>query len=480
MNEKIDTQNVGRKIPRKQATAYGFMYGSNNITMVARGLYLFAYLIDEFGLQLELYLLANLLFMVYNVLNNVVFSVYADRTRHKLGRRIPYIRYGALLLIVTNILIWFPWPGTHFGDANAGAIMKFVQYLVYLFVWDTVGTVVSISFAAWIPEATESEEERTKLSVILRFSTAIGGLSIIIMPAIWNSGLDAFRIFMVVGNTINALCFFVGSFILKERPELYKTSYKDASAKDVLKQFLGLYKNKTFLSYTIFVFSTTMMMQFNNTFPVLIAYGLGWPKYGEYVVAFIFYTFSYGMIPVLFHMVKSKPVDRVIMNVIKYGLVFLVVFFILMIISGLSWFLYPILAFGGAMLMVGLYGSLIGGNVIDNDELETGQRREALYVGASSLVLIPMEQIVGTIVAVILIVVNYDENAGFAQEPSVLAGIRFLTFFIIFMGGIFTLISIKLYPFKGEALVKLKKDIMELHAKKEADAHSNQESISKS
>ena len=129
--------------------------------------------------------------------------------------------------------------------------------------------------------------------------------------------------------------------------------------------------------------------------------------------------------------------------------------------------------------MVGLYGSLIGGNVIDQDELETGQRREALYVGASSLVLIPMEQIVGSIVAVVLIVVNYDENLGFDQEPSVLAGIRFLTFFIIFIGGIFTLISIKLYPLKGEALVKLKKDIMELHAKKETDHKLNQESFSK-
>jgi GPH family glycoside/pentoside/hexuronide:cation symporter len=134
------------------------------------------------------------------------------------------------------------------------------------------------------------------------------------------------------------------------------------------------------------------------------------------------------------------------------------------------------LAFGGAMLMVGLYGSLIGGNIIDNDELETGQRREALYVGASSLVLIPMEQIVGSIVAVILIIVKYDENAGFAQEPSVLAGIRFLTFLIIFIGGTFTLISIKLYPFKGEKLVNLKKSIIDLHSKKEADAKSIQES----
>ena len=129
--------------------------------------------------------------------------------------------------------------------------------------------------------------------------------------------------------------------------------------------------------------------------------------------------------------------------------------------------------------MVGLYGTLIGGNVIDQDELETGQRREGLYIGASSLVLIPMEQIVGSIVAVVLIIVNYDLESGYSQDPMVLAGIRFLTFFIIFIGGIFTLISIKLYPFKGEVLVTLKKNIMALHAKKEAVTKSNQESFSK-
>jgi GPH family glycoside/pentoside/hexuronide:cation symporter len=478
MNEKNYTQKVGRKIPRKQVAAYGTMYGSNNIIAVARGLYLFAYLIDEFGLHLELYLLANLLFLGYNVLNNVLFSIYADRTRHRLGRRIPYIRYGSLFLIVTNILIWFPWPGTYPGNANVGVIMKFIQYLVYLFVWDTVATVVNISFGAWLPEATESEEERVRISVILRIATAIGGLSILIIPIVWRSGLEAFRIFMVIGNTINALCFFAGSYVIKERPELYKSSYKDASTKDVFKQFLGLYKNKGFLGLTLFVFSTTMMMYFNNNYPVLIGYGLGLAE-GEYIVTFIFYAFSYGMIPVLTRMAKSKPVDRVILKILKPGLLLLFVFFILIIISGLSWFLYPSLALGGAMLMVGLFGPLIGGNVIDQDELDTGQRREALYNGASSLTIIPMGEIVGSIVAVGLIAINFQEGMGFAQEPSVLAGIRFLYFSIIFLAGILTLISIKLYPFKGEALVKLKKDIIALHAKKEASVKSNQESYSK-
>ena len=43
MNEQVDTQKVDRKIPRKQFYAYGVMYGSNNITNVARGLYIATY-----------------------------------------------------------------------------------------------------------------------------------------------------------------------------------------------------------------------------------------------------------------------------------------------------------------------------------------------------------------------------------------------------------------------------------------------------
>jgi len=480
MNEKIDTQRVGRKIPRDQLAAYGLMLGSNNLIGVIRNFYLFAYLIDVFGLQLELYMLAGLLFLAYNALNDVLFGIYADKPRHKLGRRVPYIRYGSLFLILTNILIWFPWFGTFPGNANAGVIMKFVQYLIYLFVWDTVGTIVFVSFNAWVPEVSESDKERTNVSIIIRIANLIGGLSVLILPTIWKGGnnMDVFRIFLVVCNTINALCLFVGSYIIKERPELYKTSYKEKSTKEIFKQFLGLYKKKAFLSSLLFGFSTGMMVMLMNLFPVLLGYGLGLSE-GEIVVSGIFYLSSYGMIPLLSRMVKSKPVDKVIVNIIKYGMVLLSVFCILMIIPGLHWFFYPILAMAGAMSMVGLYAPLFGGNAIDQDELETGQRREALYGGASALFIIPMNEFLGSFVAFGLIVINYQEGQGFLQEESVLAGIRLLFFIIVFIGGSLTLISIRIYPFKGDALVKLKKDIIALHAKKEAGVIPNQESTSK-
>ena len=480
MNETIDTQKTGRKIPSKQVAAYGFMTGSANIMGVARNLYLFVYITDEFGLQLELFILANLLFLAYNALNDVLFGIYADRTRHKLGRRIPYIRYGSLFIILTNMLIWFPWPGTYFGVPDAGVINKFIQYLVYLFVSDTVNTIINVSFNAWLPEATESEEERTKMSAINKLSLLIGGLFILIVPTIYNEGgLDVFRIFLIIGNTTNALCLFVGSFIIKERPELYKTSFKDASTKEIFKQFAGLYKKKAFLSSIIFGFATGTMVMLLNEYPKQMGYGLGLEN-GELWVQAIFYTSSYGMLPLLSYMVKSKPVDRVIVFIIKYGLILSVVLYCMSVIFNSPWLLWPFVGVAGAMSTVGLYGPLIGGNAIDQDELDTGERREALYGGAGALISIPTSQIIGSLVAGGLILINYQEGVGFSQAVSVYAGLRFLFFIIIFIGGALTLISIKLYPFKDEALVTLKKDIMALHAKKEAGTSLNQDSFTKS
>jgi len=191
-------------------------------------------------------------------------------------------------------------------------------------------------------------------------------------------GLDVFRIFLLIGNIINALCLFVGSFIIKERPELYRTSFKDVSTKEIFKQFIGLYKKKAFLSSIIFGFATGTMVMLLNNYPKQLGYGLGLEN-GELWVQAIFYVSHYGMLPVLSRMVKSTPVDKVIVKIIKYGLVLSVVLFSISIILNTPLILWPFVGVAGAMATVGLYVPLIGGNVIDQDELDTGERREALY-----------------------------------------------------------------------------------------------------
>lgn len=52
-------------------------------------------------IKYELFILANTIFLFYNVLGDIFFGFYADRIKYKLGRRIPYIRYGAPFFSLT-------------------------------------------------------------------------------------------------------------------------------------------------------------------------------------------------------------------------------------------------------------------------------------------------------------------------------------------------------------------------------------------
>ena len=48
--------------------------------------------------------LVLLIFGIWNIINDPIFGYISDKTRNKLGRRIPYIRYGAPLIALSYIL----------------------------------------------------------------------------------------------------------------------------------------------------------------------------------------------------------------------------------------------------------------------------------------------------------------------------------------------------------------------------------------
>jgi glycoside/pentoside/hexuronide:cation symporter, GPH family len=52
-----------------------------------------------------------LLFGIWNAINDPLFGFISDRTQHKLGRRIPYIRFGAPLMALSFVLLWIDIPG---------------------------------------------------------------------------------------------------------------------------------------------------------------------------------------------------------------------------------------------------------------------------------------------------------------------------------------------------------------------------------
>ncbi len=105
-------------------------------------------------------------------INDPLFGYFSDRTRHTLGRRIPYIRFGAPLYAPAFIACWINWPGTQTNQA-----LMAVQLLIVLFLIDTLYTAIATSLYIMPYEMAVSNKARSSIFVwklvFMVFSTAI-------------------------------------------------------------------------------------------------------------------------------------------------------------------------------------------------------------------------------------------------------------------------------------------------------------------
>ncbi|TFG08865.1 MAG: MFS transporter, partial [Promethearchaeota archaeon] len=83
------------KLSRTSKVAYGSANTAGNILSgIAFSAITFYYNVI-LGLSAQLIGIGWLIFAFWNALNDPLFGYYEDRTKSDLGRRIPYIRYGA-------------------------------------------------------------------------------------------------------------------------------------------------------------------------------------------------------------------------------------------------------------------------------------------------------------------------------------------------------------------------------------------------
>ena len=100
----------------------------------------FQYLfVNKLGLDVKLNMVVWILFGIWNAVNDPIYGFLADRTKSKLGRRIPWIRYGSPILAVIYAVIWIIFPGT-----EGNQIFLFFQELIGLFLFDILYIAIAI------------------------------------------------------------------------------------------------------------------------------------------------------------------------------------------------------------------------------------------------------------------------------------------------------------------------------------------------
>lgn len=350
------------------------------------------------GLDEGLASIVWMIFAVWNALNDPLFGYISDRTKSKLGRRIPYIRYGALLYGVIFILSWFLWP---LGGSQTAL---FVQMLVSLFFFDTFYTAIATSLYVLPYTMAESNQARSGIFVWKIFFTLLSlAAPLVLFPLVRpdvGESASRFQTIMIMLGVVTTLVIFFSTFFYKEK---YTSDAEEAPG--LWESICQCFKNRAFLVYEVIsftvIFVQTILMQgvvyyFDEfTVPMPLAYaslGVG------AVCGIILWIKSMGKIGV------AKCI--IVMSVAFAAGATLVIFAGQYVIPAMIAFFIIGLGFSGGMYLV----PLMNGEVIDYDEAKTGFRREGMYAGVNSLITKPAISFANAAFVMIIGWFGYDKQ----------------------------------------------------------------------
>ena len=391
------------------------------------------------GLGEELASVVWIIFAIWNAFNDPLFGYISDRTKSRLGRRIPYIRYGSLFYALIFVLTWVRWP---FGGSQTAL---FIQMLFTLFLFDTFYTAIATSLYVMPYTMAVTNKARSSIFVWkIGFSLISMAVPLVVFPLIKPEvGTDPtrFQLIMTGIGVVSFLVIFGSTFF-------YKENVQDESEAQmgILRSVVECFKNRAFvvfeiLSFTV-IFIQTILMQgviyyfdeFNTPMP--LAYGaLGFGAVGG-IVLWIMMLRPWGVRKCVTVMCVAFAAAAAAMCAVgQFTPVALVVF----LLTGVG--------FAGGMYLV----PIMNGDVIDYDELKTGSRREGIYAGVNSLITKPAISLANAAFVMIAKWFGYNtELQAGMQSATAKHGILVAWMAIPALLLIISAIGMKFYPLHGK------------------------------
>lgn len=402
-----------------------------------------------------------LIFAIWNTANDPIASYFVDNTRTKIGRRIPYIRYGSIFYGLAFIFCWFPISPL---DNQIGL---FINFLAALFILDTMFTIVGVCFFSLPNEIAVSAKQRASLGV---YSAIVGFINLVlglIIPVILLTGQEGIHPFfapaiIIIGFT-SSLLLFVTSFGIKEN--MFAQLQEHEGFIEGLRLTL---KNKPFWILMIPAFLLGIILPIFSTG---ILYYIDYNISGQnpiFVLLAIIVGIVLGMVLNLKKIAVWQPKKTMIINLSLAAAGFIILFFLgrNAILAAIP-FLIVGIGYAGGMVA----NPVLMGDAIDNDEIITGNRREAIYGGVNAIITKPAISIANFIFLTVIEAFGFVAPTDVIQPQTEMALIGLLFAFCIIPSILLllTALGLKWYPLDGPEWLEKKKHIMALHEEKERE-----------
>ncbi|MBE9011911.1 MFS transporter, partial [Pseudanabaenaceae cyanobacterium LEGE 13415] len=201
-----NSEPISEKLDLKTKIAYGAGDLGPAITANILIFYLSPFLTDVAGLNPGLAGQTQLIGKVWDAVNDPMVGVMSDKTRSRFGRRYPWILFGA---IPFGIFFFLQWIVPRFSDNPQGQQWGLFWYYTFIsIVFGWLYTVVNLPYTALTPELTQDYDERTSLNSY-RFAFSIGGsiLSVVLVGVIGSMFADLSQRYLVIGAVCGILGF---------------------------------------------------------------------------------------------------------------------------------------------------------------------------------------------------------------------------------------------------------------------------------
>jgi len=377
--------NEHRKLPILLKAMYGA--GSGGISLIGAILVMWAayYYAPPSGRGLITYApiaLLGIAMMVgrgVDAISDPLIGQWSDRARSRLGRRIPFILFGSVPLVLSFILIWTPpIPGNSMVNFIYLAVMMSVFWLFY--------TIVACPYLALLPELSTSSEERVSLATWQALFKILG----VLIGMVGSSFLIekmGFKAMAIILGVVSLLAFFCPVIVVREKGRDIRKS-ELAFGQSVLQTFRNRPFNCFVSSYLCFWFAFTILSM-GISYIVTVLMGLDEGDVGLVAAP------ALAISILCFPLVSKISARRGKKFTLTLSLALLCIIFFLIPTIG-QWPFNISKALQGRILLI-LSGvpitalfvlpNAIIADLVDYDEKQTGSRREAMYFGMQGLLL---------------------------------------------------------------------------------------------
>lgn len=378
------------RVPMGQKIAFGVGMFANQMFPAILGIFMVV-LVQDLGFPGWMWGVLFFLPRIFDSVTDPIMGFISDNTKSKWGRRRHYVFLGALIMGISFVVMWQLYR-------ENGLDYNFTYFLIWSFAFYLGLTIFSVPYVAMGYEMSNDFHERTDIMAIAQW---IGQWAWVIAPWFWvfmyDQGLFesadvATRELAVYVGVACMLCAMVPAIFIKSRSTLNEAYAPlnlrtiGGSLKKIIDGFGQAFKSRPFRQLciaTFFIYNTFYTIASFSFFIVVYYLFAGdagaagiWPTLFGSVGAL---ATTFIVIPIITAMSKRMGKKKAFIISQAISILGYVLLWFLFIPGKPYMFLFalPFFSFGIGSLFT-LMMSMTA-DVIDLDELNTGERREGIF-----------------------------------------------------------------------------------------------------